>query len=64
MDTLRGTKALLAVLAFATSLLGTTKDPAVTPTQGESWLNHLYRSFDDTSMGKTCLLYTSDAADE
>jgi len=60
MDTLRGTKALLAVLAFATSLLGTTKDPAVTPTQGESWLNHLYRSFDDTSMGKTGQLGPSE----
>ena len=27
--------------------------PAVTPTSGESWLNHLHRSFGDTSMGKT-----------
>jgi mono/diheme cytochrome c family protein len=53
MNTLRGSKTLLAVLALATSLYGTAKDPAVTPTQGESWLNHLHRNFDDTSMGKT-----------
>jgi mono/diheme cytochrome c family protein len=60
METLRGTKALLAVLALATSLLGTTKDPAVTPAQGESWLNHLHRNFDDTSMGKTGQLGPSE----
>ncbi len=53
MDTLRGSKNLLVVLALATSLLGVTKDPAVTPVQGESWLNHLHRTFDETSMGKT-----------
>jgi mono/diheme cytochrome c family protein len=62
METLRGTKALLAVLALATSLLATAKDPAVTPTQGESWLSHLHRNFDDTSMGKTGQLGPSEDA--
>lgn len=28
-------------------------DPEVTPVSGESWLKHLHRSFDETSMGKT-----------
>lgn len=29
------------------------KDPPVTAVTGESWLNHLHRSFAETSMGKT-----------
>jgi cytochrome c len=52
MNTLRSSKTLLVVLALATSLLAT-KDPVVTPVQGESWLDHLHRTFDETSMGKT-----------
>ena len=28
-------------------------DESVTPTSGESWINHLHRSFGATSMGKT-----------
>lgn len=28
-------------------------EPPITPVVGESWLNHLHRSFGDTSMGKT-----------
>lgn len=28
-------------------------DSSLTPVSGESWLNHLHRSFGDTSMGKT-----------
>jgi len=30
-----------------------TKDVSVTAVEGESWLRHLHRSFNDTSMGKT-----------
>lgn len=30
-----------------------TKEPAVTPVQGESWINHLNRPFNQTAMGKT-----------
>ena len=29
------------------------QNPAVTDVEGESWLNHLARSFNETSMGKT-----------
>src|SRR5271169_1057829 len=29
------------------------QNPTVTDVEGESWLNHLARSFNDTSMGKT-----------
>ena len=49
-------KVLLAVFVAAASLSGQsvgTKDPAVTAVSGESWLSHLHRSFDVTSMGKT-----------
>ena len=44
------------MLALATSLLGQsagTKDISVTAVQGESWLRHLNRSFNESSMGKT-----------
>ncbi len=40
-----------------------TKDP-VTEVSGESWLNHLARNFNDTSMGKTGRLGPSEAGDE
>jgi mono/diheme cytochrome c family protein len=49
-------KGLLVVFIVASSLWGQsggTKDPTVTPVSGESWLNHLHRPFDGTSMGKT-----------
>ena len=47
---------LLVVILLASSLSGQTvgtRDVAVTAVEGESWLNHLHRSFNDTSMGKT-----------
>ena len=39
-------------------------DGAVTPVTGESWLHHLNRSFDETSMGKTSQLGPPDPAIE
>jgi mono/diheme cytochrome c family protein len=48
--------ALSAMLTLASSLLGQsagTRDIAVTAVEGESWIRHLHRSFNDTSMGKT-----------
>jgi len=47
---------LAAMLALASSLLGQSagmKDVSVTAVEGESWLRHLNRSFNETSMGKT-----------
>jgi mono/diheme cytochrome c family protein len=47
---------ILVIFALLSSLLGQTvgnKDIPVTAVAGESWLNHLHRSFNDTSMGKT-----------
>ena len=47
---------LLAVFILASSLSGQTvgtTDASVTAVEGESWLNHLHRSFNDSSMGKT-----------
>jgi len=49
-------KGLAAILPLASSLLGQTvrpKDVTVTDVAGESWLKHLHRSFDETSMGRT-----------
>lgn len=49
-------KSLVVVLLLATSLLAQpvgTKDVHVTGVAGESWLNHLHRTFEETSMGKT-----------
>jgi len=49
-------KVLMAIFVAASSLSGQTvgtKDATVTPVAGESWLKHLHRSFDVTSMGKT-----------
>ena len=49
-------KSLVVVFVLVTSLLGQTvggKDARVTVVAGESWLNHLHRRFDETSMGKT-----------
>lgn len=49
-------KGLATIFILASSLSGQTigtKDAAVTPVAGESWLKHLHRSFDETSMGRT-----------
>lgn len=49
-------KRLCVVFVLATALSGqtvATKDIPVTAVTGESWLNHLRRNFDETSMGKT-----------
>jgi mono/diheme cytochrome c family protein len=46
----------VAIFVLASSLSGqtvATNDSAVTPVAGESWLKHLHRSFNETSMGKT-----------
>ena len=45
----------VAVFAFTKGLPGWTAGPKdrVTAVAGESWLNHLHRSLEDTSMGKT-----------
>lgn len=48
--------ALMAIGLLASSLSGQTlgtKDGTVTAVAGESWLKHLHRSFDGTSMGRT-----------
>jgi mono/diheme cytochrome c family protein len=50
------TKILAVVLALVPSLWAQAPDhrlTAVTAVTGESWLNHLHRSFEETSMGKT-----------
>ncbi|MFZ0636595.1 MAG: c-type cytochrome [Candidatus Acidiferrales bacterium] len=47
---------LVSMLALASSLLGQsagTRDISVTAVEGESWIRHLNRSFNETSMGKT-----------
>jgi mono/diheme cytochrome c family protein len=49
-------KSLLVVFILASSLSGQTvgtKSVAVSAVEGESWISHLHRSFNDTSMGKT-----------
>lgn len=49
-------KSLVAVCVLAISVLGQspgTKTVQATPVAGESWLKHLHRSFEETSMGKT-----------
>jgi mono/diheme cytochrome c family protein len=49
-------KSLVVVFLLATSLLAQpvgTKDVQVTGVVGESWLNHLHRTFEETGMGKT-----------
>jgi hypothetical protein len=46
----------VAVVLIATSLLGQsvgTKDISVTSVEGESWIRHLHKPFNETSMGKT-----------
>lgn len=50
-------KCLLVGFMLGSSLLSAqtfgTKDVSVTAVKGESWLKHLHRSFNDSSMGKT-----------
>ena len=49
-------KRLLVVFMLASSLSGQTvgtKDVSVTTVEGESWLKHLHRSFNGSSMGRT-----------
>jgi mono/diheme cytochrome c family protein len=49
-------KSLLVVFIVASSLSGQTvgtQDAQVTVVEGESWLKHLHRSFNESSMGKT-----------
>jgi mono/diheme cytochrome c family protein len=56
---------ICALLFSAASMFGQAavpKDAAVTAVTGESWLNHLHRSFDETSMGKTWRLGPADSA--
>src|ERR1700760_694184 len=43
----------LSIQASTPGTSGGNDDTPVTPTTGQSWLNHLHRSFGDTSMGKT-----------
>ena len=45
----------LALLLLALSLSGYAQ--VVTPVEGESWLEHLHRAFDETSMGKSSGVY-------
>ena len=51
--TLIGLAAAFMVAPSLSSQSAGPKDPTVTPVSGESWLSHLHRSFDVTSMGKT-----------
>jgi mono/diheme cytochrome c family protein len=56
MGTRKFTKIAAVMLALASSLFAeTAKNQAtqVTAVEGESWLSHLHRTFDETSMGKT-----------
>jgi len=54
----------IGVLLFSTALLSAQgaapKHVAVTAVAGESWLHHLHRPFDETSMGKTWRLGPPD----
>src|SRR6267142_291547 len=46
----------VVLFVLVSSLLGQTvgtKEAPATVVAGESWLNHIHRSFDETSMGKT-----------
>lgn len=50
---------VVVVLIWAASMLGQTtgtKDPSVTPVEGDSWLRQIRRPFTETSMGKTWVL--------
>ena len=51
----RGCTKMVLVLVLASSLWAQSPEQSktVSPVTGESWLTHLHRSFDETSMGKT-----------
>jgi len=56
MNTRNCAKRAAVIAALASSLLAQTaggQATKVTAVAGESWLSHLHRAFDDTSMGKT-----------
>ena len=53
MKKLTTTCALLFSAALMFGQSSARKDAAITAVTGESWLHHLHRSFDETSMGKT-----------
>jgi mono/diheme cytochrome c family protein len=56
MEPSSGSKRLVVILALASSLFAQTagnQATKVTAVAGESWLSHLHRTFDETSMGKT-----------
>jgi mono/diheme cytochrome c family protein len=62
-NTYRNVELLLGVLLLALSASAQTvgsQRVAVTAAEGDSWLNHLHRSFDETSMGKTGRLGPSE----
>src|SRR5579872_3244395 len=48
---------VVAVFFFLLALSLTGYPQVVTPVEGESWLEHLHRSFDETSMGKSSDVY-------
>jgi len=57
--------AATCALLFSASMFGQAairQDTAITAVTGESWLHHLHRSFDETSMGKTFRLGPPDPA--
>lgn len=57
--------AAICALLFSASMFGQAairQDTASTAVTGESWLHHLHRSFDETSMGKTFRLGPPDPA--
>jgi hypothetical protein len=57
--------AICALLFLAGSMFGqgaVRQNTAITAVTGESWLIHLHRSFDQSSMGKTFRLGPPDAA--
>jgi hypothetical protein len=52
----------LAVIPLFFVLSASGYGQVVTPVRGESWLEHIHRSFDDTSMGKASGVYGPEAA--
>ncbi len=51
------------IAALITTAFGANANPptvSIAPVSGESWLHHLHRSFDETSMGKTWKLGPAD----
>jgi mono/diheme cytochrome c family protein len=53
---LRFLRTLVAMFVAASPLLGqtvATTDPSVTAVEGESWIRHLHRAFNEGSMGRT-----------